>query len=270
MGDSNAKMYYKALWRLLAGPSGTQCSSTDEENIPAHFKPDIDYFAKSKANWTNFIQTNIRHCFACHARQDSCNISIDSGQTRLHLEQIVATQILDDSLQLQFEQYPDVKVDELWALTSQELILRYFLGDRYPDILVIFLPFNHAKLMHTRRVTLDVAFFKGLVELYVPRTTRVFYMTTAAEVEEKRRRPEWINRTFENMLATEKIAHLNHVLYDMLEDLLVNDQSRTFGFYDLLEASREKPNWNVDGVHMKDVWYEQVWQRFWQTYCNSV
>ena len=269
MGDSNVMRYYKTLVRMLTGSSGSQCNVTDQESHDLQFTPDVPYFARSRGSWTKYLQSNLRHCAKCRGIQTECNMQLKSGEHRVLLESIASTNILDDSVQLQISNYTEVKPDIYWALTSQELVLRYFLNGRYPDIFIIFLPFNHAKLMNSDRIKLDIKYFKGLVDMYIPKSTKIFYMTTPGEFEGRRKLKIWKRRKFEKMLATEKINKLNHVLYDAVEGDLLSD-GRTFGFYDLLEASRTRGNWSVDGVHMDDIWYERVNQRFWQTYCNSI
>ena len=39
----------------------------------------------------------------------------------------------------------------------------------------------------------------------------------------------------------------------------MKENGRIFSFLDVFEASVSRVTWSTDGVHMKDVWYENVY-----------
>ena len=72
------------------------------------------------------------------------------------------------------------------------------------------------------------------------------------------------------MKAAEKIEKMNRILYNIIEEDLINPDSQIYGFFDLFEVSKSRGAWSIDGVHMKPVYYRSVMSMFWETYCNSV
>jgi len=51
----------------------------------------------------------------------------------------------------------------------QEFLLKYYLHSRYPDLLIIFPPFNHEKNAETSSsLAIRLQYFLSLMDLYVP------------------------------------------------------------------------------------------------------
>ena len=123
--------------------------------------------------------------------------------------------------------------------------------------------------MKLERLAMEIQYFKGLVEHYLPNNTKLIYMPAYSEFA-KRPDSVWKDHLFEGMLAEEKIAKMNDILYQILEPDLLKDNGRTFSFLDLYEASVSRGEWSTDGIHMQPVWYENVMTMFWETFCNSV
>ncbi|KAK2146385.1 hypothetical protein LSH36_612g01099 [Paralvinella palmiformis] len=99
---------------------------------------------------------------------------------------------------------------------------------------------------------------------------KIIYMPAHGEHEKRRNSVEWRNRLFEGMLAAEKLDKMNRILYDILENDLLNQTGRYYGFLDLFHLTKDRYSWSLDGVHLKSVWYETAMSMFWETYCNSV
>ena len=56
----------------------------------------------------------------------------------------------------------------------QEFLLKYYLRGRYPDLLIIFPPFNHDKKSQTSSsLAIRLKYFIDLLDLYLPASTRV-------------------------------------------------------------------------------------------------
>jgi len=56
----------------------------------------------------------------------------------------------------------------------QEFLLKYYLHGRYPDLLIIFPPFNHEKNTETSAsLTVRLQYFLSLMDLYLPNNVEV-------------------------------------------------------------------------------------------------
>ncbi|KAK2163301.1 hypothetical protein LSH36_82g06002 [Paralvinella palmiformis] len=271
MGDSTAGMYSHALRRTLTLNSKRLIIEKPKED---GFLPDKDYYTREMPDEVvQYVTAKFRFCKGCASKLHQAKFYIENSLNFLNIEHIAQTMILDDSLQLTFPSYIGATkvMDKVWAITTQELILRYYLKDKHPDVFLIFLPFVHAK-GNTRlsRLPMEIEYLKGLVEEYLPNTTKLFYITSYGEFEERRKSSEWYEHSFEGMLARDKIDKMNRILYDVLEGDLLKRDGRYFGFFDLIDISEDRGNWSTDSVHMKVVWYESIMSMFWETYCNSV
>jgi hypothetical protein len=287
MGDSTAAEHNAAQIRYM--DLNYRCRLERSETLKSDgFLPDEDYFAKQiPEKVMNFLNIQFRFCRGCKSQLNVCNMTDEtsplSGENQLEsvegnenhtvaFEHLSQTMILDNSLHIAYPTYNDAHsvMRTIWALTTQEVLLRYYIHDHYPDLFVIFIPFMHAK--HSTllsRVPLEIAYFKGLVEEYIPKTTKVFYIVTHYEfiLGEK---PSWADHLFEGMSAAGIIQKMNRALYDVLKDDLADPASQIFGFYDMFKISSSRGNWSLDGVHMQHIYYDVVMDMFWQTFCNSV
>jgi hypothetical protein len=238
------------------------------------FLPNKEYFQREMpAEIADVLTAQLHLCRDCVSELHRCDFEYQNRSDWLTTEHIAQAMILDDSLQLSYPTYQQAKkhLSQVWALTTQELVFRYYLKDKHPDLFLIFLPFVHAKHnMRMSRLPIEIEYFKKLIEEYLPKTTKLFYVTSYGEFEEARRGSKWSGVLFEGMLAREKIDRMNHVLYEVLEDDLLNVGGRYFGFLDLIDVSKDRGNWSTDSIHMEVVWYDSVMSMFWETFCNSV
>ena len=96
--------------------------------------------------------------------------------------------------------------------------------------------------------------------------TRVYWIPTAAECEEKRLKQKFINMTYgpKALLATQYIYTLNKDIYSILEPYLLEKETSMHGFVNLVNMSNSKScQWSLDGVHYNSFWYSHlVWTIF--------
>ena len=269
MGDSTAGKYSKAVMKVTGGI----CDGVKHEHYKTNtsFIPDYKYYTSQLSDRIReLVSVKFRFCSGCSSHVNMCQ---NNGSSSIRYEHLAQTMILDDSLQIEFPNYRNASgvLDKIWALTSQEFMFRYFLNNTYPQVFLIFLPFVHAKQnMKLDRLAIEIQYFKNLVEYYFPKNTKLIYMPAYSEFAKKPDNTMWRGRLFEGMLAQEKIAKMNDVLYDVLEPDLLKDNGRIFSFLDVFEASVSRATWSNDGIHMQAVWYENVMTMFWETFCNSV
>ena len=269
MGDSTAGRHFSAFLKT----SRATCRNVKSEHLLQNgFRPDRAYFEPHiPKEVMQFVKTKFRFCSGCAGREATCKTSTSS--LPIKFEHLPQTMILDDSIQITFPDYHNASkvLDNIWSITSQEFVFRYFLKDRYPQVFIIFLPFVHAKHnMKLERVKMEIQYYKSLVEQYFPSTTKLIYFPAYSEFDSARAKGYWKGRRYEGMLASEKIKKMNDILYEILEADLLCGGGRVFSFLDVFEASLPRADWCTDGVHMKPVWYENVMTMFWETFCNSV
>jgi len=271
MGDSTAGYYSTALRRTSkANCQRLQAEKRQEDG----FLPDKEYFRREMpAEIADVLTAQLHLCRGCVSKLHRCDFEYENRSDWLTTEHIAQAMILDDSLQLSYPTHQQAKkhLSQVWALTTQELVFRYYLKDKHPDLFLIFLPFVHAKHnMRMSRLPMEIEYFKKLIEEYLPKTTKLVYFTSYGEFGEAKRGYKWSGVLFEGMLAREKIDRMNHVLYEVLEDDLLNVGGRYFGFLDLIDVSKDRGNWSTDSIPMEVVWYDRVMSMFWETFCNSV
>ena len=275
MGDSIGIRYCGGMERA----SGFFCEDVrrEERQEDDKFMPDISYYKhRIPQNISRFVKTKFRYCATCASYLKTCrprsrdpafNYTVD-------FEHLSQTMILDDTLQIEYASYFGAMehIDKIWGLTMPEIIMRYYLPGNFPGLCIIYLPFAHAKLnVQLERLAMEIEYFKGLLELYFPKSTKFFFFPLYREVETARRNSSyWTNHRFQGMLASEKIEKMNRILYDVLSRDFLDHQSNVHGFLDVFEASRGRGFLSLDGVHMQNGWYESIASMFWETYCNSV
>ncbi|KAK2147586.1 hypothetical protein LSH36_546g01062 [Paralvinella palmiformis] len=254
MGDSNAGRHYVTMYEAFRSFGRKTCRTIDTEDLAeGGFLPDKNYFTKSDKNWTEFIQIHYRYCRTCKSSRHLCHLTYANQTRDIRFQHVAMTMVMDDSIQLHV---PDFRrgsglLEDVFAITSQQFIFRYYLADDYPDVIIIFLPFNHAKRLALEITAAEIEYFHALAKYYLPTYTKIFYMPTPSEFERSRLASVWINRTYDRgMLATEMIDELNQKLFHVLFDDLTTDSGRVFAFLDLLKISQDREDWSEDGVHM--------------------
>ena len=272
MGDSNSARYFVAINRDLLSLSKKQCKMVKSEKLLNNgFLPDLSYFVNDtdgNNSWTKYVEVHDRQCRGCASARSRCLIHGTSHSVTT--EQAAVTSIVDDSIRVV---HPAHILDSLprEAPTTQEFWLEFYLKSHYPDLLLIFLPFSHAK--HSSRlvqVKADITYFNSLIKTHVPPTTRVVYFPSFSEFEHARTNLMYVNRTYGGMLAAEKIYKMNKILFEVLFNDITDLDSNIHGFLDLFEMSLTRASWSIDGIHMQDVWYNSVVSAFWQILCNSI
>jgi hypothetical protein len=272
-GDSNGGRHAGVMYNMFKSFRRKSCFSGYSEQLDeSGFLPDRDYFLKSNQNWTEFVQVHYRYCRTCKSQRHTCHVTYGNETRDVRLEHIAMTMILDDSIQLNVPDFKTGygKIEEIFAITTQQFILRYYLAEEQPDVVIVFLPFNHAKYFPLDISTAEIQYFHSMAKYYLPKSVKIFYMPTLSEFEERRLVSVWVNKTYDGMLAAEKINILNQRLFDVLYPDLTAKDGKIFAFLDLFKLSESKGKWSEDGIHMEWKWYTHIMAMFWEIYCNSV
>ncbi|KAK2155394.1 hypothetical protein LSH36_241g02017 [Paralvinella palmiformis] len=267
LGDSNGGHNFEALLSLIGG---NRCNEVKKEAMgDTRYIPDINYFGRENQSWARFITYKKRSCTTCTNRIVVCHVTEASQYRAVKLEFVSLSRSIDQTVTI--EKYIDNNSSEYFAASSsQEFYFKYYFKNRYPDIIVLFPPFNHDKRAKMSQNRNDTKRLKSILDDYVPRTTRIFYIPAFSEFENKRKGSTYFNKKYHGYLAATKINWLNHKLYSMLEKDLLRGNGNVYGFLDVFTISKSRENWSTDGVHMKSVWYKNEMSMFLQLFCNSV
>ena len=267
-GDSTGSRYHNSLQNFLSRTrKGGACKGVSHEAILSKgFFPDKEYYAPGNEEWAKYVNVQRRKCRTCLGKRHQCHVSSDGQSRDIKTEHISWLYTIDATITI-----PDnVTNSSSWsAPTSQEFYFKYFLKGRYPDVMVLFMPFHHSpdfdlKLdVHIQQLKM----LQILVNKYIPRTTRVFYIPTDNEVDKRYRKP-YPRRN--GLRRNDLIDLLNKALYGILEADFLDARSGRYGFIDLFSISKERSNWSADGIHMEPKWYNLVMSMFWELFCNSV
>ncbi len=244
MGSSQMRLHKVGVVTVLQ-EVGYKCSTIERE-YQVDRTPDPSYFAQKNTNMSEKLQVRPHHCSGCLSSTMACVAPWGS----IKLEYIGMDDILDSTVRFYNRKSREKSIE-----TFQEFIFRQFLKDRYPDVLVISPTINHVKFKGTTaKFALDLNYLRGLMHLYLPETTRVFWIPGMAESEKTRHNEQYLRKRVDGWLASDKINHLNHVLYAQTEHELLNVSSSVYGFLDLYQASLDRGDW----YHDEPIWYRTM------------
>jgi hypothetical protein len=132
------------------------------------------------------------------------------------------------------------------------------------------MPFNHAMYATLEKYTEQLQQLRQIINSYIPHETRVFYVTTFSEFDNKNVDKSKRFKRIDGLLRSDRIEILNRALYGVIEDDLLNATSNKYGFLDVFPMSKSRESWNTDSQHMIPIWYETEMTMFLDLFCNSV
>ena len=189
------------------------CVDTDGENeLNAGYTPDKQYFGRGEhgmQEWAPFLEIHERACHTCQSVRRRCHVISGNASRDVKIENVGQMGITDYSIRLTTPPWE--------AATTQEFVLKYFLAGRYPDVLLLFLPFHHHLETDLDTALELLLHYKGLVDKHIPSDTKVFFLPT--------------HGTFDTTQSDEKIDHLNHVLYNAMEKDMLDPDANRYGVY---------------------------------------
>ena len=264
MGDSQGVRYSWGVWSIL-NKTMRSCELLKRENITQKKVADPRYFSRGDSSLESAMVLSLRYCEECVSYTVLCKAE---GTAPLTLEFIGFHHMSNGVM--------EVDVGNMYSegtkVSFQEFVIRHYLKDRIPDIIVIPPPVNHAKFNELPpEFKEDLLSLKALIDLWMPETTQVYWLPGMAEHENRRTGAslKWLNASLHGKLASDLILDLNNAVYKGLESDLVRDDGRHFGFLDLFKASRNRSEWSHEGVHMEPFWYEVIMSYFLQVCCAS-
>ena len=267
MGDSTgwflfASMLNTTIW------GGSTCRIIRHEGAPSmsSFRPSRAYFSLGRKSLQTPLKARKRGCRNCRAVIYDCKMTTTWGFHNLRLEFAPGYKFQDPSLVLSngSSEWPP-------SDTFQEFLFRTYLPlSGMPDGIVIPFPLAHEKF--NGKAEDDMKKLLHLVLKFVPRTTAVFWVTDATEVEGKRRdstTQKYIKKKFgkDQLIAADMIYRLNTRIFRVLQPYMLDKTFNMFGFVNLVNMSATKADWSTDAVHYNYVWCAHVIRIFLSHFC---
>ncbi len=268
IGDSNGGRYYKALVRFMQ--TAFACNTTRVESlITSGFTPDMDYFKKRSQDFEGDVLFDNRTCRTCFSREDKCWSGVSQNHTRpdMTLEHVAMAGIMDDTIRVDHRKDAVESIQS--GLSYQEYILRHYLRGHYPDVFVVFPPFNHVKRETTYVKQRKLEDLKQLLKQYLPPSTKVIWMPAFREFGTTIADPGKDFHFKARPHVCKIIDQSNHVLYDVIRNDLLSTQSRVYSFLDLIQVSAGREEWTTDDVHMKPLWYGRMISYIMELLCQE-
>lgn len=269
LGDSNGSKYFRALVEKFQH-RGFICNTTKKEGKQVmKLITDRQYFFNVNSSLFHASKLGLRNCH-CPATMMLCGINNSSSEDEIKLEYIGASSVRDASIGFNHEEiHTHYNVSEVRTFTDF-LFKMYFQQTRYPDLMLLFVPFSHDKrspfLLNTHKAIVKMS---NYLVSHKPSHTEVYFMPTPSEFEEKRTVRKYRYAKYSGLLATDRIYKMNRLLFHGLQSVLLNSSYKIYGFMNMVNVSATKVSWNKDGVHYFDVWYEHVIDYIFSTACNS-
>jgi len=152
--------------------------------------------------------------------------------------------------------------------TSQQFLLKEYLTSSPPDLFALFGNSHDSFRYNLREHAMNVRTLADMFDIYLsPNTTLIW---TSKPAQYQRRKPAaFKGPIYENgtMDITQWLTAANHIHYRELRNRFVQN-GRPLMFLDLYGISASVlTDWNIDGVHMKPVWYKHIISQLLQTLC---
>jgi hypothetical protein len=155
------------------------------------------------------------------------------------------------------------------ASNSQEFYFKYFLNrKKYPNVIVFTTPFNHAMYGNVNMYKKQILKLKTIMDRYIPRKTKVFFMPTFSEFPSKYKSD--FAKKFKHLDRNRQLEGLLKSLYNVMEVDFLDNTSNRYGFVDIYGMSKSLSSWSQDGIHLNGKWHDIVMSMFWELFCNSL
>ena len=276
LGDSNGKRYFSALQRLFGKSATCKVVKSERRDANRSALPDIDYFTRGTNLNPYDIVFHNRDCGGCRSSLLSCEANKVTGSRhnfRLQLEYVAMEFFMDTEVTTVRNQWRNncrrINGGSFCrqSNTYQEFILREYLHDNYPDILLLFSS-SHDKARHDlAMIEQNIYNLKSLIKQFVPTTTKVFWFSVIGENIDKK--PTfWRHARFDgNFTTDEQNQRINKALFKALLPELSREDSIISTFFDMYAMSKGVRRWSKDGVHLKNNWYDIVISNWLQMLC---
>lgn len=256
IGDSQGLRYTRALIGLFKS-QGVKCAQDSQRSSESP----LDFFARKRAKGLKKqLESHAKQpCTSCYCLQASCSyhsqpLSVEYFALTLMNESIVVLPPHDGS--------------DLEASNYEEFLLRVYLKDAFPDLVVMFVPLNHMKHRSFEEFNASfVDFVKTFKKMQKP-SSHIYFITAPAE-NESRKNSKWKNVKFHGYLGTDKIYLMTKDLYRLLEPDLLQPHSNFHTFVNLVNASMPLMNTSPDGIHYGPSWYSAVVSAIFGSMCEG-
>lgn len=260
VGDAHARQYAMALMRVFAN-SSFECDMIRKEKIVyiddknKTTYPDASYYAnRAYATWSSEV-LGLRTNKQCRSSTHVCYaMTGDSSIHALKVEYLNLMNLTSDLLTLKGW------TEDTTAKTYEEFLLKIYLKDNFPDLLILVLPEDHKRGNYDTQKK-DIIYFVNLVKKYTPPTTKVFWLPATAEVLRKTRKKKATP-------LVEVTYRRNMALYRAIETDVMLPNALHHTFLNLFNVSLP---WITSGQNglLPPKWYEAVITSLLALPCNA-
>ena len=281
LGDSNGRRYADGLIRLLKSDKSIKCHVIKQEPLPTFsWKHRLNYYSKKPISG---VLTHDRDCGSCNSILVRCVKASLKGKAlsvvthNIEVEYISFEYFLDTEISIYRAAHARMGgcYKQLWncphSPSHQEFILAEYMKDNFPDWILLFTSSHDIVRDKISSIQANVGYLLRLMELYLPKTTSVLWLSLLEHTPSKFVDKTWQNVTFEgNYSLSQQIQRLNKAIFEELRVYLDKEDSKIFSFFDLQAMSTNvAPIWSSDGIHMVPKWYDHVMYSVMRTLCET-
>lgn len=250
LGDSNSKHYYLEFVDFFSKLYGQSCDMIRREKIIGNgFVLDADYYVEDKdKDILERIRGLRRPCRSCWGQRNVCRSGTNATKDTLTLEHVPSM-----SVNFKLAQSETSADDSIASQTAAFLgfVISHYLPSKKPDVILLFPPFNHLKSANPAAVLTNLKGMSNTAATHIPASTRVYWMPAFSEFNSKK------PAAFRGQKGL-SMDQLNHLLFKAVKPAIVSESTHRYGFFDLVDMSKTREQWSLDGVHMYDEWYHVV------------
>ena len=141
--------------------------------------------------------------------------------------------------------------------TQQEFLLKIYLKNRFPDLMLIFTTFVHDREQSLNEIKIALLHLYDLLKETASSTSKVIFFPTAPMVLSKIPEEEVAASFVNGIDGNRKINASNHILFETLLEQISSDRDNMYGFLDLYAmATGIQQAWSLDHVHFNEHYYK--------------
>ena len=276
-GDSNGHRLFDSALEYFKGIF-KQCTITRSENvIQSGNIRDSEYFYVPTYKDINKLYATERGCSYCLSQKYHCTNPFRGGSyenVSIDIEYIAMTHYIDSTVRLGYYMASHYIERKFSADTLAEYLLRFFFPHHgFPDFWLMHSPFHHEIWSKSdEHIRADLIYFQLLLDMYLPKKTKIFYLTDQRECPKIRPAVlNWMDQKADrNHTRNERIHQMNQILFQVLKPKLKLSGSNVYGFLDIGKISCPVTcKLHLDGNHMIRPWYMMIIKHVLQIVCSE-
>jgi len=153
--------------------------------------------------------------------------------------------------------------------STQQFLLKEYLANHRPDLFILFDNSHDSNRYALQEHAINVRTLADMFEIYLSPKTKFIWTSKPATYASKKpevfRGPIYENGTMD---INQWTTAANYMHFRELKKRFV-EKGRPLMFLDLFSIGKPVlKDWNIDGVHMKPMWYDNIMSQILQTLCQ--